>query len=114
MKKALIRAALIGAAALQAAVMPFSYYTRSDGRPLLIPEVREYRSGEGVLKFPAAVTVSVPAGEELIIEQLAAELKRFSEVKVSAKNENGFCRCWRRSVCSAGPAPSGTSSRTRT
>ena len=88
MKRSIILAALFGCAAiLQAAVTPFSYYTRPDGSPLLIPAVREYKAGEGVVKFPAEVAVSVPKGEELIAEQIAGEFKRFPEIKVSAKTE---------------------------
>ena len=48
MKRSIIMAALFGCAALlQAAVTPFSYYTRPDGTPLLIPQVREYKAGRG-------------------------------------------------------------------
>ena len=93
MKKSFITAAcLLCAAVLQAAVTPFSYYTRSDGTPLLIPQVREYKAGEGSVKIPAAATVAVPKGEELIIEEIAAELKRFPEIKVSAKDGDAFFR----------------------
>ena len=93
MKRSIIMAALFGCAALlQAAVTPFSYYTRPDGTPLLIPQVREYKLGEGVLKFPAEVTVSVPKGEELIVEEIADELKRFPAIKVSAKDGDAFFR----------------------
>ena len=83
---------LCSAASVQAAVTPFSYYTRPDGTPLLIPAVREYKAANGILKFPAAVTVSVPKGEELIAEQIAAELKRFPEIKVSAGGDDSFFR----------------------
>ena len=93
MKRTLVWAALlIGAAVVQAAVTSFSYYTRPDGTPLLIPQVREYKEGKGVVKFPAEVTVSVPKDEGLIVEQIAAELKRFPEIKVSAKDGDAFFR----------------------
>ena len=93
MKRSVIMAAFLFCAALvQAAVTPFSYYTRPDGTPLLIPQVREYKAGEGAVKFPAAVTVSVPKGEELIVEQIAAELKRFPEIKVTAGAGDAFFR----------------------
>ena len=93
MKRTLVFAALfICAAVVKAAVMPFSYYTRPDGTPLLIPQVREYKAGEGAVKFPAEITVAVPKGEELIVEQIAAELKRFPEIKVAAKEGDAFFR----------------------
>ena len=93
MKRTLAFAALLFCAALvQAAVTPFSYYTRPDGTPLLIPQVREYKAGEGISRFPAAVTVSVPKDEELIVEEIAAELARFPEIKVAAGGEDSFFR----------------------
>ena len=58
-----------------AVVAPVLNYER-DGRPVLVPEVREYKAESGVCKLPAKLTVAVPAGEELIIEELDAELKR--------------------------------------
>ena len=91
MKRSIIPAALIGCVALvQAAVTPFEYYPWSDGSPLLIPQVREYKAVAGSLKFPAAVTVSVPEGEELIVEQIADEFKRFPGIEVAAGNKGGF------------------------
>ena len=93
MKRSMFVAAfMFCAAVVQAAVMPFSYYTRPDGTPLLIPQVREYKAGVGSVKFPAAVTVSAPKGEELIVEEIAAELKRFPEIKVAAGEGDAFFR----------------------
>ena len=93
LKRTIIMAALIGCAAiLPAAVTPFNCYRKTDGTPLLIPAVREYKAGEGSVKFPAAVSVAVPKGEELIVEQIAAELKRFPEIKVTAKDGDAFFR----------------------
>ena len=93
MKRTLLPAAFFACVlTLSAAVTPFSYYTRPDGTPLLIPQVREYKPGEGSVKFPAEVTVSVPKGEELIVEEIAAECKRFPEIKVSAKEGEAFFR----------------------
>ena len=87
-----VLAALGCAVSVRAAVTPYSYYSRPDGTPLLIPAVREYKAGEGSVKFPAAVTVSVPKGEELIVEEIAAELERFPEIKVAAGGDDSFFR----------------------
>ena len=81
---------LLGAAvSLAAAVMDFQNCER-DGKPVLIPAVHEYKAADGVLKLPKKFTVSVPAGEELILEQLSKDLKRFG-ITVAA-TENAFCR----------------------
>ena len=72
-----------------AVVAPVLNYER-DGRPVLVPEVREYKAESGVCKLPAKLTVAVPAGEELIIEELGAELKRFGNSAVAEKP--AFCR----------------------
>ena len=56
------------AATLSATVMPFSNFER-DGRPVLVPGVQNYRSEAGSFALPRKFTVSVPAGEEIILEQ---------------------------------------------
>ena len=76
---------------LAAELTVFDNYTRG-GRPLLIPDVPQYRAGEGGFRLPQVLTVSVPAGEELITEQLAGELKRFGAVKVLPGGEKAVCR----------------------
>ena len=64
-----------------------------DGVPVLVPQVQKYEPGAGVLQLPAALTVAVPAGEELIVEQLGEALKRFPGVKVeAAPADRALCR----------------------
>ena len=58
--------------------------------PVLIPAVQKYEAGSGKFALPETLTVSVPAGEELIVEQLGEEMKRFGR-KVEAR-ENGDVR----------------------
>ena len=92
MKKRLLAALFCGMALpLSATVVPFACYSRPDGRPLLIPEVREYRAAAGVVRFPAELAVAVPAGEELVVEEIAEELKRFG-IKTGKGGENAFFR----------------------
>ena len=93
MKKCFLAALWIAAALspVAAQLSVFDNYTR-EGRPLLIPEVREYHAAEGIFRLPAEFTVSVPAGEELILEQLSGDLKRFGAVKVLPGGENAVCR----------------------
>ena len=83
-------ALVLGAAAsLSAAVTDFRNFER-DGKPVLIPAVQKYESAAGVYKLPEKLTVSVPAGEELIVEQLTRELKRFN-VEVGT-SPDALCR----------------------
>ena len=89
MRKGLCLAALLTAALSLSAVTPVLNYERG-GRPVLIPEVRNYTGADGVCKLPAKLTVAVPAGEELIVEELDAELKRFGKSAVADKG--AFCR----------------------
>ena len=77
------------AAAVSSAVAPILNYER-DGNPVLVPEVREYKVETGVCKLPERLGIAVPAGEELIVEELAAELKRFGRTAVAG--EEAFCR----------------------
>ena len=91
-KRWIAAALCLGAATLSASVRPFELYEYADGRPILIPEVQNYRADAGTLKLPAAFTVALPEGEELVLEQLAGELKRFPEVKVTSGGRDAFCR----------------------
>ena len=61
------------ALSLRAAVQTFDNY-RKNGQPLLIPEVQSYKAEKGLLPLPAKFTVAFPAGEDIILEQLTAEL----------------------------------------
>ena len=81
---------LAAALSLSAKVLDFQNFER-DGKPVLIPAVHDYRAGEGVCKVPDDFTVSVPAGEELIVEQLRQELRRFGSA-VIPENKGAFCR----------------------
>ena len=74
---------------VQTCALPILNYERA-GRPVLVPEVREYKPETGVCKLPEKLAVAVPAGEELIVEELAAELKRFGGTAVADKA--AFCR----------------------
>ena len=71
-------ALMLGAAVAAAEVTTFANFER-DGVPVLIPEVQKYEARDGVFALPETLTVAVPAGEELIVEQLAQELKRFGK-----------------------------------
>ena len=79
------------ALSLRAAVQTFDNY-RKDGRPLLIPEVQSYKAEKCLLPLPAKFTVAFPAGEDIILEQLTDELKRFPGVAVAAGGDDAFCR----------------------
>ena len=79
-------AALAAAWSLGAAsVMPF-HNCEKNGAPVLIPSVQKYHAEAGVFALPQRLTVAVPAGEELIAEQLGDELKRFG-VEVTAGSD---------------------------
>ena len=75
----------------QAGVVTFDNYGRQ-GRPRLIPEVHSYQAREGRLKLPEKFTVAFPKGEEIILEQLTEELKRFPGVAVAEGGADAFCR----------------------
>ena len=87
--KSLSVAVAVLTAAVSSAVAPILNYER-DGRPVLVPEVREYKPRKGVCKLPERLTVAAPEGEELIVEEIAAELKRFGGIAVADKT--AFCR----------------------
>ena len=91
MKKTLLTAILsaVAAAALAAEVMTFANFERN-GLPVLIPEVQKYEAREGVFPLSETLTVAVPPGEELIVEQLSADLKRFG--RTAAVSADGVCR----------------------
>ena len=71
------------------AVLDFQDFER-DGKPVLIPAVREYAVAEGAYRLPKRLTVALPAGEELIAEQLNKDLKRFGIT--AATDKNAVCR----------------------
>ena len=73
-----IFAALLAAATLRAEITTFANFERN-GVPVLIPEVQKYEARGGAFHLPDRLEVSVPAGEELIVEELAGELKRFGK-----------------------------------
>ena len=87
-KSLCIAAAALAAISVSAAA-PILNYERA-GRPVLIPEVKAYKAETGVCKLPERLTVAVPEGEELIIEELSAELKRFGNS--AAAEKSAFCR----------------------
>ncbi len=89
MKKCWCAFMLGAAASLAAAVLDFRNFER-DGKPVLIPAVHKYEAEGGVCKLPEKLTVAVPAGEELIAEQLGNDLKRFNIAVVADKE--AFCR----------------------
>ena len=92
MKKSLVLMLLSAAAVLaQAAVQTFDNY-RKNGQPLLIPEVQSYKAEKGVLPLPAKFTVAFPESEDIILEQLTAELKRFPGVAAAQGGDDAFCR----------------------
>lgn len=83
-------AVLSAALALDAAIMPFRNL-KKNGQPVLIPSVRSYRAEAGGFALPQKLTVTVPAGEELIIEQLDGELRRFGAT-AEAGTAGAVCR----------------------
>ena len=91
MKKSCLIALLmtIAATVLTAEVMTFANFEKN-GVPVLIPAVQKYESREGIFHLPNTLTVALPAGEELVLEQLAQELRRFG--KTAAAAENAQCR----------------------
>ena len=86
----LLAALLVAAVSLPAAVLDIRNFERG-GKPVLIPKVHDYRAWEGVCKLPRDFTVRVPAGEELIAEQLREEMRRFG-LAVIPGNKGAFCR----------------------
>ena len=80
------------AAKVPATVIPVDNL-RLDGRPVLVPEVQEFKPGSGVFALPKAFTVALPASESLIVEQLADALKRFGvEVSTVPDAAKAVCR----------------------
>ncbi len=73
-----------------ASAAPVSNFVH-DGVPMLVPRVQKYAAAAGVFRFDR-LTVAVPDGEELIVEQLAEALKRFSNVTVEASKGAALCR----------------------
>ena len=91
-KMCFLLAALFVAAGLFAgSVRTFDNFGRG-GVPVLVPRVQKYEPGEGAFKLPEKFTVAVPAGEELIVEQLGDALERFPGVKVEPASEKALCR----------------------
>ena len=82
--------AVLSILVLDAAVAPILNFER-DGKPVLIPGVQDYRSGDGALKLPARFTVALPPGEEVVLRQLGRELRRFGIVVESA-DRDAVCR----------------------
>ena len=80
---------LVGAASFAAGVTRFANFER-DGVPVLVPAVRNYDARDGVFALPDRLTVAVPEGEELIVEQLAGEMARFG--KTAERSENAAVR----------------------
>ena len=76
---------VLGVASFAAGVRTFANFER-DGVPVLIPAVQKYTAGDGVFALPDKLTVAVPEGEELIVEQLAGELARFGRTAESGDN----------------------------
>ena len=81
-----LTAMLAAALCLEASSVMQFHNSEKNGAPVLIPSVQKYRVEAGEFTLPKRLTVAVPAGEELIAEQLGDELKRFNvEVAVNAE-----------------------------
>lgn len=92
-KMCCLLAALFAAAGLSAGSVRTIGNFERNGVPVLVPQVQKYVPGQEAFKLPEKFTVAVPAGEELIVEQLGDALKRFSDVKVeAASGETALCR----------------------
>ena len=75
----------MGAALAAAEVVAIDNF-RHGNTPVLIPAVQKYRPAPGAVALPDTLTVAVPAGEELIVEQLSGEMKRFGRTAEAAEN----------------------------
>ena len=73
------------AAVAAAEVVHIENFARGSA-PVLIPAVQRYDAREGVFALPDTLTVSVPSGEELIVEQLASEMARFGKTAAAGEN----------------------------
>ena len=95
MKKLFCPLLVFVTAMLQATVMPFAEFMR-DGKPVLVPGVQKYEAGFELAEdftLPQLLTVSVPAGEELIVELLTESLQRFPETKVQLVQAGTEAHC---------------------
>ena len=91
MKKNLLTVAalFLTAAGFASGIMTFANFER-DGRPVLIPGVQKYEANDGIFVLPKTLTVAVPEGEQLIVEQLAGELTRFD--RTAEPSADAICR----------------------
>lgn len=90
----LVLAVLFSSVAVSAgAVLPLSN-TKTDGFPLLVPEVRELDKTGDVFRVPERFTVRLPESSTVELEQLAGEMARFPGVVVraAAPGEKAVCR----------------------
>ena len=93
MKKHLtsIAALILTTAVFASEIMTFVNFYGIGGNPVLVPGVQKCVTALEYVGLPDPLTVSVPAGEELIVEQLASEMKRFG-MTAKATNENAYLR----------------------
>ena len=97
MKISKILSAIIGCAALlasfRASAMVVNNRTNPDGTPMLIPTVRRYEAGKGVVALPREITVSAPEAAANEVEVLSSLVKRhFPEHAVRSVKNGAFCR----------------------
>ena len=92
MKKIPYLLALLGCAAVLAAA-PFPHtidnFRKVDGTPLVVPQPQKYEAKTGVFQLPETLTVE--AGQAIILEYLNKELKRFSAEAVKG-GQTAQCR----------------------
>jgi len=89
--------AVFGCAALLASsgvsAMVVNNRTNPDGTPMLIPAVRKYEAGKGVVALPREITVSAPEAAANEVEVLSSLVKRhFPEHAVRSVTDGAFCR----------------------
>ncbi|MBQ9366139.1 MAG: beta-N-acetylhexosaminidase, partial [Victivallales bacterium] len=92
MKKLFCPLLVFVTAMLHATVMPFAEFMR-EGTPVLVPGVQKYEAASEAYTLPPTLTVSVPSGEELIVDLLAEALQRFPETKVQTAQGNAAANC---------------------
>ena len=97
MKRSKILLAVIGCAALLAAsrvsAMVVNNRVNPDGTPVLIPAVRKYEAGRGVVPLPREFTVSAPEAAANEVEVLSSLVKRhFPDRAVRNVSSGAFCR----------------------
>ena len=77
----------------QVGALPINNRVNPDGTPVLLPQVRKYEPGQGVLALPAEITVSAPESAANEVEVFRSIMKRcFPDRAVRPAAEQAFVR----------------------